>query len=207
MEQTFDEYVDSWWQQFIKDHKDDSEWNADLMKQLGYEPASDFLDEDETPTDFLAGLTEENDELYSKIFGYCATVEYIDDLPDTESFLIEMFKETASRDLKEYGFVSSFIEDMAVHSTSYDSPLGFFNDLQHDGCQSGMIGMLVYNADCKDLYIKYIDDMEDFKQELDEKIGEPLSNSEHLPHYTWICWICYEETAIRIAQILFPRDF
>lgn len=202
---TFDEYMDSWWQQFLADHRDNDEWNANLMKQLDYK-AADWLDEGETPKDFLAGLTESADDLYDKLFGFGRIVKVVDDLPDTNDFVKEMLEEAAERDIRKYGFVDRFTADMADEIENYNSPLEFFSDLQRHGCQSGMIGMLIYHSDCKDLYIQYIDDMEDFKQELDGEIGEPLINKEHLHHYTWICWVCYEELAYRIGRVLFPSD-
>lgn len=205
---TFDEYVDSWFLQFVIDHEDDKEWCKDLMEQMGYTPVSDYLDEDETEADFLKGLAENNDEIYDKLFGYDAKVKFVDDLPDTEGFLEEMFTEVAHNDwrIKNRDFLEAFINDMVEHCDGYSNPIGFFEDLQHGGCQSGMIGMFIYNSDCKQFYIDHIDDMESFKEDLDDEVGY-LPNEQKLPHYTWICWLCYEETAIYIAQELWPGTF
>ena len=70
-----------------------------------------------------------------------------------------------------------------------------------------MIGMLIYNSDCKEIYIEHIDDMEEFVKELESEMGEPIRNRDHLPHYTFVCWLCYEELAFRIARELFPDEF
>ena len=122
-----------------------------------------------------------------------------------EKTLIEEFTEAASN-LADYAFSEKFIEDMAYHAEHYESPLGFFRDLTH-GCQSGMIGMLIYNDDCKEIYIENIDDMEDYKMQIEEELGQLIANKNSLPHYTFMCWLCYEELGFHIARTLFPDDF
>lgn len=81
----------------------------------------------------------------------------------------------------------------------------FFEDLQRGGCQSGMIGDFIYNSDCKDFYIKHIDDLEQLKEDLDEQIGEPISNRNKLPHYTFICWLCFEEYCYDLYRTIFEQ--
>lgn len=111
--------------------------------------------------------------------------------------------------LSEYDFVPEIIDDLVynVNERGYEKPTGFFEDLQYGGCQSGMVGKFIYNSDCKDFYIKYIDSMEDFKTEMEDELGEPIANRNGLPHYTFMCWLCYEETVYMIARELFPEKF
>ena len=61
----------------------------------------------------------------------------------------------------------------------------------------------------KDLYpdVEHIDDMEGFKEDFEDELGMPITNKEGLPHYTFMCWLCYEELAHRIAQELWPDKF
>ena len=103
--------------------------------------------------------------------------------------------------------VDELIEDMAGHSENYDTPYGFFHDLSYGGCVSGMIGMFVYHSDCKRFYIEHIDDLEAFVEDFEEELGEPIQNKDHQPHYTFTCWLCYEELAYRIARTLYPDTF
>ena len=79
----------------------------------------------------------------------------------------------------------------------------FFTDLQRGGVQSGCIGEFVYHNDCKDFYIKYIDALEDFKAELEEQLGEPIRNRQNLPHYTFMCWLVFEEYCFKVYDAIF----
>lgn len=99
---------------------------------------------------------------------------------------------------QEYTFIPEFNEIIKNHLTGYDGTQkqqlkSFFEDLQHGGCISGLIGEFIYNSDCKDFYVKHIDDMEDYKQDLEEQIGEPIPNRHQVPHYVFLCWLCFEE--------------
>jgi len=81
----------------------------------------------------------------------------------------------------------------------------FFEDLQHGGCISGMIGEFIYHADNKAFYIKHIEDLEDFKQELENNIGEPIKNRHNLVHYTFIVWLCFEEYCYNLYNAIFEQ--
>lgn len=201
---TFKEYVLDWFHQLVEEHYTDKEWQADLFHQLGYNEA-EYLDEGVSIYDFLLEMSDEN-EIYEALFGYKAKVKTLDDLPDTEGFLTRMFQEVGKDLIKEYDFAEALIEDMAFNCDGYDTPEAFFQDLQYGGCASGMVGMFIYNSNCKDFYIKYIDDMEAFMENWEEEVGETCKNSQKLPHYTWLCWFCYEELAFRIAGRLW-EDF
>lgn len=79
----------------------------------------------------------------------------------------------------------------------------FFEDMQKGGCQSGFIGEFVYHNDCKDFYIKHIDALEDFKTELEDSIGEAIRNRQDLPHYTFMCWLVFEEYCYLVYNGIF----
>ena len=204
MEQTFEQYVLSWWTEYVEDHQADQKRLMELF--IGEEETvEDYLDEGETPYDWLIAKDESNaDEIYSHFFGYSADRSLFDDLPDTTTFLIGMFKQAYT---EKYDFVDELIEDMAGHAENYDTPHGFFHDLSYGGCSSGMIGMFIYHTDCKRFYIQHIDDLEEFVQDFEEEIGEPVKNQNRQPHYTFICWLCYEELAYNIARTLYPETF
>lgn len=69
----------------------------------------------------------------------------------------------------------------------------YLEDLQKGGCQSGFISEFIYHNDCKDFYIQHIDELEGMRAELEDSIGEPIQNKQNLPHYTFMCWLCFEE--------------
>lgn len=209
MKNKFEEYVTSWFHEYIENHKDDGDlmlslFNAICPREEG-DSLSDWLDEDQTICDWLMDCSAE--DIYSSLFGSSGGGCF-DDMPDAEGFVAEMLKDTCKRlDLYRYEFTDEFIEDMACHITNYDNPLVFFQDLQNGGCASGMIGMLIYNSDCLALYGKYANDMEEFREELEDEIGSPIERDRNIRHYVWICWLCYEELGFQIARYLFEDEF
>lgn len=110
--------------------------------------------------------------------------------------------------LSEYSFCEAFIDIIVYKTEGYeDSPIGFFNDLQHGGCISGMIGDFIYNSDCKKFYIKHLDDLEEFKSNMEGEFEEPIQNRHKVPHYTFLCWLCFEEFCFTIGRHLYPDEF
>lgn len=109
-----------------------------------------------------------------------------------------------------YTFSDSFNNIIEYYSSDYNGTnkeklKSFFEDLQHGGCMSGMISDFVYNSDCKKFYIEHIDDLEDFKNELEDSLGEPIKNRYDLPHYTFIVWLCFEEYAYNLYNNIFEN--
>lgn len=210
---TFDEFVLSWWNNFLDNTTEET------AKRI---MENEFIGEEETVDDYIGitedceaqtcrewlGLQDDANQIYSIFFGYDSTSDY--SAASTEDFLEQMFMENAGWYAGPSGempsFAEEFVKDMAYHAAGYSNPLGFFEDLQN-GCQSGMIGILIYNADCKEIYIKHIDDMEEYKSQLEDGMGEPIKNRTGAPHYTFMCWLCYEELGYNIARELFPETF
>ena len=81
----------------------------------------------------------------------------------------------------------------------------FFGDLQKGGCQSGMISDFIYNSDCKDFYISHLDELEQIKSDLEDNYGESIQNKNNLPHYTFMCWLCFEEYCYDLYRTLFDN--
>ena len=197
----FNEYVIVWFQDFVSDHEDNSEWVENLAGQLGYEH-----DDEETPLDYLQTM-DDVDFIYTSLFGDKSCV-LVDDLPTTEDFVVKMLADTAADlGLSKYDFMGAFLGDMAEHIEGYNTPLGFFKDLDYGGCESGLIGMFIYNPDCKEFYIQHLDSMEDFKQDRENMMGTSVENTKDLPHYTFLCWFCYDEVGYEIGSALFPKAF
>lgn len=208
---TFEEYVLDWWHGYLSE-ADDHTLKALMENLIGEEETiEDYIPQDaETPYDWLMANMTNAYEIYSKYFGYESRNGFCpDNMPDTLEFVYQMLKENASwwdgYTTTLPSFAETFLRDMADHIEGYSNPFDFFNDLTH-GCQSGMIGMLIYNSDCKDIYIKHIDDMEDYVEQIYEEVGY-VKNKSCVPHYTYICWLCYEEFAYMIGRALFPEQF
>ena len=79
----------------------------------------------------------------------------------------------------------------------------FFEDLQQGGCISGLIGDFIYNYDCKEFYIKHIDELEEMKEALEDSYGESIPNRHKEPHYTFMCWLCFEEYCSNLYSNIF----
>jgi len=192
----FKTYVEDWFHSWLEEHEEQDDFFQEVFYAMGY--TLEELGED-NHLDFLLDLSA--DDIYDKLL---TIHKIVDDQPDLLKFLVEMFKQAVPD--KEKEFVDEFVEDMAEHSESYNSPLGFFQDLTH-GCQSGLIGMLIYNSDCQKIYGKYANDMETFKEEIEQELGVPIHNKSGAPHYTFVCWFCYEELGFQIARNLFEDEF
>ena len=74
----------------------------------------------------------------------------------------------------------------------------FFSDLLSHGCQSGMIGKLIYYADTHTFYDKYYYDIEEIRCDLEDSFGEPLQPQGDLKN--WYAWLAFEETARKIGD-------
>lgn len=79
----------------------------------------------------------------------------------------------------------------------------FLEDLQNAGCMSGMISEFIYYADCKKIYIQHLEDLENIKEEIEDSLGEAVKNRHRLPHYTFMCWLCFEEYCFDIYRSSF----
>lgn len=196
----FNEYVIVWFQDFVSDHEDNSEWLSNLAGQLGYKQNGE-----ETELEYLQTMCDA-EFIYKSLFGESCIL--VDDLPTTEGFAREMLTDTAmDLGLSKYDFIAAFLADMAEHIENYDTPLGFFKDLNYGGCASGLIGIFVYNPDCKEFYVQHIDSMDDFKEDWETMNVESVRNAKRLPHYTFLCWFCYDEVGYEIGRALFPNVF
>jgi hypothetical protein len=74
----------------------------------------------------------------------------------------------------------------------------FFADLLQYGCQSGIIGSLIYYSDTHAFYDKHYAQIEELRYELEEALGEPLKPQGDLKN--WYAWLGFEETARKIAD-------
>nr|WP_315200605.1 hypothetical protein [uncultured Flavobacterium sp.] len=115
---------------------------------------------------------------------------------------MKAFKKSA---YTEYAVSSEFNRIILAETDGYDGTKkeqlkSFLEDLQQGGCISGMIGEFIYHSDCRAFYIKHLDDLEDIRKDLEDSLGEPISNRYESPHYTFMCWLCFEEYCFDIYR-------
>lgn len=101
---------------------------------------------------------------------------------------------------KDSSFFQAFSEILTDKVEGYEQIKTCLEDIQQGGCISGMIGDFIYNSDCKTFYIEHMDDLENMKTELEESLGETIKNRHSVPHYTFLCWLCFEEFAGEIYR-------
>lgn len=106
---------------------------------------------------------------------------------------------------REYTVSAEFNRIILANMDGYDGTKkeqlkSFLEDLQRGGCVSGMIGKFIYHSDCKEFYINHLDDLEDIRKELEDSLGEPIENRYESPHYTFMCWLCFEEYCFDIYR-------
>jgi len=108
---------------------------------------------------------------------------------------MKAFKKSAYRNFQ---VSNEFNQIILSHITSYDGTKkqqlkSFLEDLSRGGCVSGMVGEFIYHTDCKTFYISHLDDLEDIRKQLEDSFGEPIENRYESPHYTFVCWLCFEQ--------------
>lgn len=204
----FTEYIESWFKEFLEDHLQyDPKYISWLFNEMGYSLANVEQGEDE----YLYLLELKGQEIWDKLFSSNPYHKITcDDLPDTLTFVTQLLTDTALEIFnKKKGFTDSFIEDIAYRCDGYDQFIGYFQDLMKGGCLSGVTNMFMFYDETKKFYIEHMDDLEDFVTDLEEELGEPIQQNKQntLPRYMFVCHLCYEQFASKIACELFSDDF
>ena len=88
----------------------------------------------------------------------------------------------------------------------------FIEDLRVGGCQSGMIGELIYYTDTMAFYDRHREEIDTLLSELIEEtglapqelFGDKWDKSDPLAREQWninlLAWFAFEETAFRLAE-------
>ena len=101
----------------------------------------------------------------------------------------------------DYSFSEELKRIYRGHIESYPGVKDFFNDLAYGGCRSGMIGEFVWAEEIKEFYVKHIDDLESYKRDLEEDLGEPIMDKD-LSHPELVTWLVVEDVAHRVSDEL-----
>lgn len=126
---------------------------------------------------------------------------------------MKTIKKLIEKNLSEFAKDMSFSDDFnqiiidkcESYGTNKAALKSFFEDLQHGGCISGMIGDFIYHADTKKFYIEHLEDLEAFKEDLEEQYGEPITNRHKTVHYTFVVWLCFEEYCYSLYNAIFEQ--
>ena len=95
--------------------------------------------------------------------------------------------------------IAAYVATEALYYND-DDPVIFFTDLQRSGCQSGMIGGLIYYYDTHAFFDRYYDEIEELREDYEDSVGEPLRINGDLKN--WLAWFAFEETAFCMANDL-----
>lgn len=127
---------------------------------------------------------------------------------DPEEFVSNLVWETLDDQMEgcgvnDFSFSDELKEIFQTHIVDYDQGAGFFDDLAH-GCASGILGEFVYYSQTKDFYLRHMDDIEDFINDLGQQFGEPLSLGE--PRYNYAVWAVFDYIGVYVGDD-FQRAF
>lgn len=107
---------------------------------------------------------------------------------------------------ENYSFVDEFnniiLNKVQGYGKNKEALKLFLEDMQKGGCMSGMISNFVYHHDCKEFYIRHIEDLEEFKTELEYQIGH-IENRHKIVNYTFVVWLCFEEYCYNLYNNIF----
>lgn len=108
---------------------------------------------------------------------------------------------TKLKNLKSFNKLKNYVIDYIIQDYETDDEIqNFFSDLLNHGCQSGMISTLIYYNDTKQFFIKYIDEINELIERLEDELGESIkADGNRLNFYSWLA---FEETARNIANEL-----
>jgi hypothetical protein len=106
-----------------------------------------------------------------------------------------------------YSFSKPFLEIIknklkGYNGTTKERLKSFLSDVQTCGCWGGMIKKFIYNEDCKEFYIKHLDDLEEYIEKFEERFGERKST----PRYTFVVWSAFEEFCNDIENNIFDKE-
>ena len=85
-------------------------------------------------------------------------------------------------------------EEVIQEALSYDNPKAFFEDLLQHGCQSWMVGSLIYYKDTHEFFERHYDEIEDIRAELESQ-GLEIKIPSNSDLKNFLAWLSFEEKA------------
>jgi uncharacterized protein Yka (UPF0111/DUF47 family) len=119
----------------------------------------------------------------------------------------KLLNKSQVKENNNYSFIPEFEQiiksQLSNYGTTKKGLKSFFEDMQKGGCISGMIGAFSYHADTKAFYIKHIDDLESYIDDIQDGLGEPIPNKNEIIHYTFVVWVTFEEYCYDLYNTIF----
>lgn len=104
-------------------------------------------------------------------------------------------------DLRELLDASGGIRKTVVQEAlDYHNPKNFFQDLLNHGCQSGMVGGLVYYKDTHAFFEENYSEIEEIRTDYEFETGQELIVVGDLKNF--LAWFAFERTAQLLADEL-----
>ncbi len=107
-------------------------------------------------------------------------------------------------EMSEFDFAEDLKDIFAFYMSDRSTLSSFANEVCQYGCGSGLIGDFIYYSDTKEFYVRHMDDIEDYINELGEELGETIK-LEHT-RYNSATWLVAEEFASHLSNYLEDTD-
>ena len=202
----FKEYVLQWFHVLVEDHKENSVWCNNLFKVMKF--TSRNLKVGQTVYDFLISL---NDEyiIYDKLFVKDNHKIAIKDLPIRYGFICKMLKKAGEDFIGKYDFAAEMIENMAWDCDYYKFPNVFFREFRYKNNEDKFMMVNKYGCDidCKEFYLKHIDSLEKYKEDIELEYACRIHNDEEISHCTFICQLAYKQLAAELNERLYNSNY
>jgi len=88
-----------------------------------------------------------------------------------------------------------------LKSGGYDKAESYFDDLSH-GCESGIVGELIYYSDTHPFAQKHLEDIMNLLADTGEELGEPIKIPTDTDSVNWLAWFGFEQTAYNLQNQL-----
>lgn len=197
---TFNEYLLSWYHHFVDDHMDDDDWCARMYKIMSNDQS--LVSECNPPYCLLNDIDDE-ESIWDCLFD---SDVIIDDLPDTESFLVDAFSLLGEKWINKYDFARDFMDSFAhdIAENTYSMPDRWFRNI----CDSySYYEVQKFKDNSYDFYLQHMDSLERYKEDREIESGDVMRNAHHWPHCLFVCGTCYRDLATQFAKKLWPDEF
>jgi hypothetical protein len=111
-----------------------------------------------------------------------------------------MLKNQLERLLGKSSLVDAVVNHVLDGYTTDEEIKNFFEDLMQHGCQSGMVGELIYYTDTHKFFNDHYEEIEELREEYEDSTGEALRPKGDMKN--WFAWFAFEQTAYNIATDL-----
>jgi hypothetical protein len=85
------------------------------------------------------------------------------------------------------------------HGEGYEEgAVGYAKDVLYGGCQSGVVGELIYYTDTQAWFDEHYSDIMELREEISEEMGEGINPPADQDMKNWFAWFSFEEVTRRL---------